>query len=127
MTTFQVTGQEFVGMHADSVKLLMKATHKDFSLNSSSNNKYYHYLKYEDRIGTQTFLIFLNDENICTFYKQIYDYSLQKKVVKDLNNRFVNIGDTLWTHELENGILSKKLTKKEWFFSVTTRVVKSEE
>ena len=127
MTTSQVLGQEFIGTHADSVKLVMRTTHKDLSLNTSSINKYYHYLKYEDRIGAQTFLIFLDEEDICSFYKEIYDYSLQKKVIKDLNKHFVNIGDTLWTHELENGILSKKLTKKEWFFSVTTRVVTAEE
>lgn len=124
LTTPQVIGQEFVGMHADSVKLLMRATHKDFSLNTSSTNKYYRYLKYEDRIGTQTFLIFLDEENICTFYKEIYDYSLHKKVIKDLNNRFVNIGDTLWTDEVDMGILSKKLKKTDWFFTIITRVVK---
>ncbi len=127
LTTSQVIGQEFVGMHADSVKQLMRASHKDFSLNTSSINKYYHYLKYEDRIGTQTFLFFLDEENICKFYKQIFDYSLQKKVIKDLNRRFVNSGDTLWTHEADMRIVSKKLKKTEWFFSITTRVVKSKD
>ena len=127
MTTSTVIGQEFIGMHADSVKLLVRATHKDLSLNTSSTNKYYHYLKYEDRIGAQTFLIFLDEEDICTFYKEIYDYSRQKKVIKDLNNRFTNIGDTLWTHQADKGIVSKKLKKNEWFFSITTRVVTSEE
>ena len=122
MTAFQVEGQGFVGMHADSVKLLMKVEHEDFSLNTTSTNKYYSYLKYEDRIGTQTFLIFLDDENICKYYKEIYDYSLQKQVIKDLNNRFVNIGDTLWTDKVEKGIVMKKRTQNEWFFSITTRL-----
>ncbi len=113
-------------MHADNIKLLMRATHKDFSLNTSTTNKYYHYLKYENRIGTQTVLIFLDEENKCTFYKEIYDYSLQKEVIEDLNNHFVNIGDTLWTDEANMGIVNKKLKKKEWFFSITTRVVTSQ-
>jgi len=122
MTVYPVIGQEFVGMHADSVMSLMRAKHKDFYLNTSSTNKYYHYLKYENRIGTQTFLIFLDEKNKCTFYKEIYDYSLQKEVIENLNRSFVNIGDTLWTGEIDMRVVSKKLKKTEWFFSITTRV-----
>ncbi|MEA1896035.1 MAG: hypothetical protein U9N53_00065 [Bacteroidota bacterium] len=127
LTAYPVFGQEFVGVHADSIKQLMRTTHNDLSLNTSSINKYYNYLKYEDRIGSRTFLIFLDEEDICTFYKEIYDYSFHKKVIKDLNNHYVNIGDTLWTDEVGNGILSKKLQKNEWFFSVTTRVEASKD
>jgi len=124
MTAYQVKGQEFVGIHADTLKLMMKVEYRDFSLNTSSTNRYYRYLKYEDRIGTQTFLIFLDEKNICKYYKEIYDFSLQKQVFEDLNNRFVNIGDTLWTEKVENGIVMKKLTQNEWFFSITTRLEK---
>lgn len=126
MTTSQVKGQEIIGMHADSVKLLMKSNYKDFNLNTSSINKYYNYLKYEDRIRTKTFLVFLDEENRCKYYKEIYDYSLKKRVYEDLNNHFINIGDSLWKGATDEVFVTKKLKQNEWFFSITTRVVKND-
>ena len=118
---FMVYGQDVVGMHSDSIKILMKNNYPDLSLNTSSINKTYNYLKYEDFMGSQTVLMFLSDSNTCRYVKQMCSYNLFDQVVDSLNNNYERVNDTLWKFNVQQIQMTKQLKKQDWFFTVLTK------
>ncbi len=114
--------QDVIGLHADSIKVIMNENLPEFVLNTTSINKVYNYLKYEDHTGTQTMLFFLTDSDTCRYFKRICDYSLYSNMVGYLNEYFENINDTLWISETDLGELQKELKKEDWFFTIVTRL-----
>ena len=122
ISCFTTKSQEVIGLHADSIKVIMNENLPEFVLNTTSTNKVYNYLKYEDHTGTQTMLFFLTDNDICRYFKRICDYSLYSNIVGYLNENFENTNDTLWTSETDQGELQKVLKKEDWFFTIVTRL-----
>ncbi len=122
-----LAAQNYIGMHADSIKYYMKSAEKDLHLNTTSVNKYYNYLKYEDNTGVKTVLYFLDDMDNCTYYKCIYDYSLEDEIVEGLNKENEKIGEGLWKEAVSDSmVLIMELKREDWFFSVVTRKKKIE-
>jgi len=117
------SGQNFIGMHADEIKKVMKKEHPDFILNTTSVNKYFNYLKYENEEGTQTMLIFLDDQDLCKYFKRICDYIHLPEMTIHLNEHSKRENDTLWVFQANEHAYSQVLTKQDWFFTITTRPV----
>ena len=123
MGTFLSSGQNFIGLHADEVMVIMKRDFRDFNLNTTTVNKYFNYLKYENEEGTQTMLIFLDDRDHCKYVKRICDYVLLPEMTVQLNAHAKRENDTLWVFEYDQQVFSQVLTKEDWYFTITTRPV----
>ncbi len=119
--SFQGTAQEFVGLTAEEIKQRMRAERKDFHLDETTVNRVYRYLKYVDDLETRTILYFLSDEDVCTFYKEIYENDQLNPVKEHLDTTCRKIADTLWLKETPHGTMEKVLVRRDWFFTVTTR------
>ncbi len=120
---FALTGmaQDFIGMPAEEIKKQMRAGEKEFALDETTVNKVYKYLKYVDEMEMRTILFFLSDDDICTYYRIIYDNELYASVVKQLDSTGLKVADTLWVQEINGKRYRKELKKHDWFFTVTTR------
>jgi len=120
---WSASGQNFIGLHADDIKPIVKKEYPEFILNTSTVNKYFNYLKYENEQGTQTMLIFLDDQNQCTYFKRICDYVHLPEMTIQLNAHARRENDTLWVFQDNQATFSQVLDKGDWFFTITTRPV----
>ena len=117
-------GQALIGLSKDKILKIMKEESPDFFLNTSTVNKHFNYLKYENEEGTQTMLIFLDDEDKCKYYKKIYDYVHLPELTVRLKNSSRKKNDTLWVKKINDQTYLQFIEKQEWFFTVTTRLEK---
>ena len=115
------TAQDYIGLQAEEIKKRMQAGEKDFALDETTVNKVYKYLKYVDDLETRTILFFLSDDDVCTWYKIIYDNDLLTPVLQHLDSTCRKISDTVWVEEIDGRQYRKELKREEWFFSVVTR------
>lgn len=124
LTTHQVYSQHFIGLHKNEIKQVMKETHKNFRLNTSTVNPHYNYLKYENKINEITILFFLSDDDHCTLVRKICDYSNIIDVVEELNNSYKAIDKNSWEYVVGENTYLVTLVEEEWYFTVTTRLKK---
>jgi len=125
MLSFTGIAQNLIGYHTGEIKKYMLTRQNDFSLDNTTINRSYRYLKYVDRLGTRTALYFLSDADICTWYKTIYDNSLLNQVSGELDKSYRKLADTLWLEQIDGHYFQKILKRQDWFFSVTTKPVQA--
>jgi len=99
----------------------MKEKQSVYSLDDKSINLVYNYLKYVNALGNHTLLFFLSEEDICTHFKLMSDYAYFKSTQKRMDEKFIRLNDSIWVQRINKNEYIKKLTKGEWFFTVTTR------
>lgn len=108
--------QHLIGLSKDEVVKRMHET--SFAIDNTSRNSTFNYLKYIDREGDRTFLVFLSKDNICTTTKLMSDYSSLKSTLSEFNKKYKKIKPLEWNYNL-NGVTYKvTLKKEEWFYSV---------
>lgn len=121
IVAIQLNAQNFIGMEKDSISAVIRKTEKSFRLDNSTVNKVYKYLKYVDRINEQTWLFFLNENDICTHHKLMSDYLNYQDVIEKLNKTYTSATKDNWEYS-DNGVeYSIHLKEGEWFFTVLTR------
>ena len=113
--------QNFIGMHKDEIKQTMKETQKSLKLNTSTVNKHYNYLKYEDPINEITVFYFLSDQDECIQIRKIYDYSNINDVVAQLNDDYKEDGFNKWYYKDKGKKYDVILKEDDWFFTVTVK------
>ena len=113
--------QNLIGYTKEEILKIMKEEHHDFVLNTSTRNPVYRYLKYEDLTRTRTILFFLSEDDKCTYFKFLGDYSYLKTKTAELNEKYQKIDESTWMETRENEKYRIELEKGEWFFTVTTR------
>ncbi len=118
--------QNFIGRKAEEIKTYMLTKQNDYSLDETTVNKSYRYLKYEDRMGTRTAYYFLSDDDICTWYRVIYENDMLSAVLAGLDKSYRKLADMLWIEENDTCTYRKILKKQDWFFSVTTKLTDRE-
>lgn len=118
--------QNYIGMHKDSIKEAMRNNQESFSLDQSTINKVYKYLKYVDSYGEQTLLFFLDENDYCTSSKLMSDYSNLTDIIDELNNKYINIDDSTWKYYSDNEEFFVTLVEGDWFFTVYTKKKKQE-
>ncbi len=122
--TGKLYSQEYIGYHKDVIKKRMKDENKLFKLNTTTVNKYYNYLKYEDKVNEVTILFFLSDTDYCTLIRYMSDYSNINETLGNLNNKYKKISKNHWQYKKRDKTYSVKLEEGDWFFTVTTQEVK---
>jgi len=113
--------QNLIGYHSDDIKKIMRETQNEFRLNNNTKNEYYNYLKYENRLGTKTFLIFLSENDTCKYTKLMCDHSELKKTLKMLNENYKPVNENIWNEEKNGEKYTITLKKEQWFFTIITK------
>ena len=113
--------QNLIGYHSDDIKKIMRETQNEFRLNNDTKNEYYNYLKYENRLGTKTFLFFLSENDTCKYTKLMCDHSELKKTLKMLNENYKPVNENIWNEEKNNEKYTVTLRKEQWYFTIITR------
>jgi hypothetical protein len=101
----------------------MKENRKDLFLDESSRNTVYNLLKYVDRNETQTLYFVFNENDTCQYYKLSCDYSLLKKIQKNMDEKYTKSEEGIWHFTEEGKRFKVTLKKEEWFFSVLTKEI----
>jgi hypothetical protein len=117
--------QNLINHTASEVKTIMKAEYKDFRLSTTTKNPSYRYLKYENYLRTETLLFFLSDDEVCTYCKYLGDYACYNSRIGELNEKHRKISENAWIEELKGEKYRIELEKGEWFFTLTTRKIES--
>jgi hypothetical protein len=91
-------GQNYIGMHKDSIQKVIRKDFPDFRIDNSTTNSVYKYLKMVDRVNEQTVLFFLSDNNKCTRVRWMSDYSNLDDIRKLLDGRYKRMGDKRWVY-----------------------------
>lgn len=118
--------QNLISNTESEIKAIMKERYNDFRLNTTTRNPSYRYLKYENSMNSETLLFFLSEDGVCTHYKYMGDYALYGSKIAELNRKHKKAGKNSWLEELNGEKYSIELTKGEWFFTLTTRKMESD-
>ncbi len=114
--------QHFIGLHKDNVIKLMRENYREFYNDNSFTNKHFNYLKFVDNTGSQTWLFFLTEDDICKYHKRMVDYAYMNEIETELNGRGMKTGSDEWEYMSKGKSYTVTLTRDEWFFTVVTRV-----
>jgi len=117
--------QNLINHSGSEIKTIMKERYKDFRLSTTTKNPSYRYLKYENYLKTETLLFFLSEDDVCTYYKYLGDYSCYNAKIAVMNEKYKKIDENAWIEELEGEKYRIELIKGEWFFTLTTRKIDS--
>jgi len=116
-----IRSQNLIGYHSDDIKKIMKETQDEFRLNDNTKNEYYNYLKFENSLGSKTFLFFLSENDTCKYTKLMCDQSELKKTLIMLNENYKPVNENMWIEEKNGEKYTITLKKEQWFFSLVTR------
>ena len=114
--------QHFIGLHKDDIIKKMREAYREFYNDDSFTNKHFNYLKFVDNSGSQTWLFFLTDDDLCKYHKRMVDYANMKEIENELNSRGLKTGVDQWEYMHNGKSYTVTLTRDEWFFTVVTRV-----
>jgi hypothetical protein len=121
LTGTALFSQNLIGHTRSEIEKIMKEDYKKFRISSSTKNPIYRYLKYENNIKTETLLFFLSEEDVCTYYKFVGDYSSLNTKIGELNEKHKKIDEHTWVEVIKGEKFRIELEKGEWFFTLTTR------
>lgn len=116
-----VFSQNLIGHTKSEIETIMKTEYKGFKLNTTSRNTAFKYLKYENRLKTETLFFFLSEDDKCTYCKYMGDYSVYSTKIKEMNSNFKKVDRLTWSEKKKGQNYEIKLEKGEWFFTLTTR------
>ena len=102
----------------------MRETQNEFKLNNDTKNEYYNYLKFENRFGTKTYLLFLSESDTCKYSKLMCDHSELKETLKMLNEKYQKINENVWIEKKNKKKYTITLKKEQWYFTLVTRRMK---
>lgn len=116
----KLSAQNFVGKNKEEVRKLMAEYQKELIEDESVNNPVYDMIRYSDRDENQT-IIFVFENGLCRYYKQMCDYSLMKEITKRLDAENKRVNDSTWSFQTEGNDYIISLKKEQWYFVVSTR------
>lgn len=112
-------GQNYIGMHKDSIQKTLRKDFPDFRPDNSTTNSTYSYLKFVDRVNEQTVLFFLSKDNRCTRVRWVSDYSNLTDIRKMLDSKYTRMGDKTWYYKAGGKEYSITLDQEQWYFTVS--------
>jgi len=113
-----IEGQNFIGMKKSDVVKEMKKINPGFDLDESAKNSTYKYLKFVDKYNEETWLIFLSDDDICTFTKLMSDYSNERNRRTELDKKFKKVSNDNWVFSENGENYTVDYKKEEWYFTI---------
>lgn len=116
-----VQSQNVLGFSEDEVKSYFNSNYPDLVLQTNTKNNTYRYLKYSDfNTNLITALIFIDKEGLCSSVRFIYDLSMEKDIIEELNNKFKKTEEENRWIDSDSGKKKAHIfyKKEDWFITV---------
>lgn len=111
--------QEFLGLPEKSIRTVMAKDFPGLTPDNMVRNDVYRYLKYHSAEDNETWLIFLDDRDRCTGVRITYSSNQYDSKIKELNEKYDPDRDGIWSYRMGRDIISVKVQRDTWFFTVT--------
>lgn len=124
--SFSSEGQNLIGYNTKEIKSYINTNNPDLIEERNFKNDHYKYLKFTDgNLNHKTFIYFLSDNTKCVSIRNIYDLSMKKRVIKELDSLYVRESENLWSDTRKKKKASVELTTENWFLVISIKPVKS--
>lgn len=120
ISVFWLSAQQYIGKNKEEVRKLVAEHQKELIEDESVNNPVYDMIKYSDRLENQT-VIFVFNDGLCSYFKQMCDYSMLKEITKKLDSDNDRANDSTWYYQADSNKYVINLKKEQWYFVVNTR------
>jgi hypothetical protein len=120
-TAVQAQPINFIGMSKPEIIKTMQKYNPSFDLDEGAVNKTFNYVKFVDKYNEETYLFFLDDNNVCTHTKLMSDYSNLKLRTDELNKYYKKAGENKWVFVEKNKVFIVELKREEWFFTIVVK------
>jgi hypothetical protein len=110
----------YIGLHKTRVIEEMEKNMPDFIL-ARVINPAYNYLKYQDDMGEQTILFFLDEEDVCTAHRFMSHYIHLGQEITRLNREFSKVNEQQWEYSRNGEGFIIDMKKEQWYFSLFTK------
>ncbi|HSL85615.1 MAG TPA: hypothetical protein VK861_01625 [Bacteroidales bacterium] len=111
-------GQNLVGYNAAGIRNYMAGNSSDLR-NVKVTNDLFRYLKYTDYSDNQTILFFLSADSVCRNIRMIYDPSLRKNKIMELNSSYKRIDESKWLDNRDGKEFLVEMFDEQWSLVVT--------
>jgi len=111
----------FIGMSKQEIIKTMQKNNPSFDLDEGAVNATFNYIKFVDRYNEETYLFFLDNNNVCTHTKLMSDYSNLKLRTDELNKYYKKAGENKWVFVDKEKVFFVELKKEEWFFTIVVK------
>ncbi|HOK51350.1 MAG: hypothetical protein WHT29_03000 [Bacteroidales bacterium] len=111
----------FIGMSKQEIIKTMQKNNPGFDLDEGAKNTTFNYIKFVDKYNEETYLFFLDNNNVCTHTKLMSDYSNLKQRIDELNKYYKKAGENKWVFVDKNKVFFVELKKEEWFFTIVVK------
>lgn len=115
---FTLGAQSLIGLPKEEVAEMVKKSHREFRRDASVIRQKFNYLKYVNGIRTKTWILYFTDGDTCKTTKLVCDYAELDDVVEDINARYDQVNDSLWTYQAAAGTIQVELIRQEWYFTI---------
>ena len=66
-------------------------------------------------------LLFLSEDDYCTYVRLMCDYKNLNKVIDSYNNQYKKASQYTWVYKENGEAYTVELEKKDWFFTVSIK------
>lgn len=123
--SFIAPGQNLIGYHAKGIKAYINKNNPELTQERNFKNDHYKYLKFTDGdLNHKTFIFFLSDKNRCIGVRMIYDLSMKKRIISELDSLYVRKAENHWSDAGRKKKASVELTTEDWFLTVSIKPLK---
>ena len=111
----------FIGMNKDDVAKVMAEKYPQFAQSTDFKNSTFKYLKFMDRTGDETLLVFLSDDDICTLTKLMTGYDNEETRIGELNKNYKKAGSDKWEFSENEKSYVVEMRKEEWYITIVVK------
>ena len=111
----------FIGMNKEDVVRVMSDKYPQFAQSTDFTNSKFKYLKFIDRNGDETLLVFLSDDDICTLTKLMTGYDNEETRIGELNKSYKKAGTDKWEFTESGKAYTVELRKEEWYLTIVVK------
>ena len=117
-TGTEAHGQSMIGLTKDQVEQLVRYEFRDFHKDNMVVKQQFNYLKFVDRSGNRTWIIYFTDKDICHTSKLVCDYSELDRTLEQLNAAYNKTGASSWEYIQNSDTVLVELIRGEWYFTI---------
>lgn len=110
----------FIGLHKEDVVSKMQDNMPEMTQVKVVNPNF-SYLKFQDAMGEQTILFFLDEKDVCAGHRFMSHYISLGEEVTRLNNEYNSAGEGVWTYSKGGQDYVVELKKEQWYFTLYTK------
>lgn len=113
--------QNFIGLHKDSIKVLVSNNYPGFMFAKEVSNFDKSFIKFENTFEEQTLLFILNEKGYCTYVSRMYNTWLFNKLKQELDQQYGKSRNLIWIEKKEDKDYEIELRKGKWFVTLMIR------